>query len=78
MAYNPCQLSVVACNNGFTVWHYRTDDAWVDVRKSGYWEDAKALLYPGDALYLECRNFGKPFYPTVRVHQAPEGELDLQ
>ena len=78
MAYNPSQLSVLSSNNGFTVWHYRTDDEWISVRQSAYWEDAKPLLYPSDALYLECRSFGKPFYPTVRVHQAPDGEFYFQ
>ena len=77
MAYDYTQLCPVGSNNGFTIWHYRTDDEWVDVRRSGYWEDAKTLLYPGDALYLECHSFGKPFYPTVRVRRAPDGELDL-
>ena len=78
MAYNYAQLSAVAYNNGFTIWHYRTNDEWNEVHRPYYWEDAETLLRPGDALYLECRNFGKPFYPTVRVHQAPDGKFYFQ
>ena len=78
MAYNYNELSAVTYNNGFTVWHYRTNDEWNDVRRPAYWNDAMMLLRPGDAIYFQCRNFGIAFYPTARVHQAPDGGFYFQ
>ena len=61
MAYNPKGLSVLAYANGFTLWHYRTDDTLETVmrlpRKNdagewspGYFDAAADMLRQGDTI----------------------------
>lgn len=50
MAFQSKDLSVIAYANGFTLWHYTTEDAASDVDTSGYFNDAADMLRIGDML----------------------------
>ncbi len=52
MAYNPQNLSAISYANGFTVWHYRTNDPSAEVFAPGYFAYSSAMLRDGDAIYL--------------------------
>lgn len=51
MAFQSKDLSVLAYANGFTLWHYTTEDLATDVDTSGYFNDASDMLRVGDMLF---------------------------
>lgn len=55
MAYSSKDLSVLAYANGFTDWHYVTDDDLVAVTDGGYFNGANIMLREGDMLRVICR-----------------------
>lgn len=55
MAYNSFQLSVLAYANGFTQWHYRTDDTVEEVSRTGYFAGSD-MLRRGDHVLANCSN----------------------
>lgn len=57
MAYNSHNLSVLAYSNGFTLWHYRTEDTPEEVTAYKYFEPAADMLRAGDMLLI---NFAGP------------------
>ena len=68
MAYDPDQLSVMASNNGFTLWHYRTPDLVRDVIAPDYFKDAAHLLRPGDFVFANIR-IDQPYHFLLCVRQ---------
>lgn len=50
MAYQSRDLSVIAYANGFTLWHYTTEDAAGTVDTAGYFNDASDMLRVGDMI----------------------------
>lgn len=46
MAFDPSALNVIGYAHGFTLWHYRSDDA--DIDAPDYFAAAADLLRPGD------------------------------
>ena len=48
MPFDTRDLSVLAYANGFTLWHYKTDDRSID--QSGYFDPASELLRAGDMI----------------------------
>jgi hypothetical protein len=48
MAFTRANLTAIARGNGFTLWHYTTEDSAADVDLSGYFDDAAAELGVGD------------------------------
>jgi hypothetical protein len=48
MAYNPTHMSALTYANGFTLWHYRTNDVAIAVDTSGYFNAAAGMLRVGD------------------------------
>lgn len=51
MAFQSKDLSVLAYANGFTLWHYTTEDLATDVDTSGYFNDASDMLRVGDMMF---------------------------
>lgn len=45
------RLAVLAYANGFTLWHYRSEDDAAESAKAGYWSPARGLLHPGDFIF---------------------------
>lgn len=58
MAYLARNLSVLAYANGFTLWHYTTEDNDVSVGQIGYFSDASDLLRKGDIIIANCDTAG--------------------
>jgi len=52
MAYDPKNLSVLAYANGFTLWHYRTEDSRATVATPGYLNAARNMLRFGDVIMI--------------------------
>lgn len=52
MALATRDLSVLAYANGFTLWHYTTNDTAAAVLADGYFAAARDLLRQGDMLLL--------------------------
>lgn len=55
MSYKPNDLSVLSYANGFTLWHYVTDDPRADVEAEGYFDKAAAMLRPSDVIMTSLR-----------------------
>ena len=62
MAYDPHQLSAMSYANGFTIWHYRTEDSWRDIideewegRTHNYFAEAAAMFRPGDLVHVNSQ-----------------------
>lgn len=52
MAYDPKQLNVLTHANGFTMWHYRTDDDPLALYTPGYFDVSADMLRAGDMIIV--------------------------
>ena len=50
MSMNSKNLSVLAYSNGFTLWHYKTEDVKTVVSASGYFNDVANIFNVGDMI----------------------------
>ncbi len=55
--YNERNLSVLSYANGFTLWHYRTDDTRTTVLASGYFSEAADVVRKGDAIHCNLGDY---------------------
>ncbi len=58
MAYDPKNLSALAYANGFTLWHYRTNDVAADVDTVGYFNKAASFMRIGDFIITNANASG--------------------
>lgn len=54
MAFASSGLAALTTANGFTLWHYRTDDDRATVLSPGYFAPATHLLQPGDIVIVQA------------------------
>lgn len=56
--YNNKKMSVIAYANGFTLWHYRTQDTIKEVSEDGYFETLwqRGNINDGDIVILNCKD----------------------
>jgi hypothetical protein len=54
MPFSALGLSALTSANGFTLWHYRTDDLRATVLAPGYFAPAGAQLSPGDIVIVQA------------------------
>lgn len=54
MPFSALGLSALTSANGFTLWHYRTDDLRAAVLAPGYFAPAGAQLLPGDIVIVQA------------------------
>lgn len=54
MAYDARNLSVLSYANGFTLWHYRTEDPAAAVDNAGYFNEAARMLREGDFILVNA------------------------
>ena len=71
MAFKHANLSVIAYANGFTMWHYTTEDSLQDVL-SGYFDPVSHLMNKNDMIILNlcdmnCMMFIKSIEPNKTV-----------
>lgn len=55
MAFKNSQLSVIAYANGFTLWHYNTNDPIESIDKK-YFLNASKMLGVGDVIYITSQD----------------------
>ncbi|MFW5680287.1 MAG: hypothetical protein ACOC3D_08460 [Pseudomonadota bacterium] len=72
MAYDPIGLSALSYANGFTLWHYRSNDAAEEVDGLGYFDPAARLLRIGDFLFMNVAAQGEP-QNLIRVIASNDG-----
>ena len=56
MAFQNKNLSMIAYANGFTLWHYKTEDSPKTVLSNGYFNGAAYILENGDAIGIAIKN----------------------
>lgn len=54
MAFQNKNLSVIAYANGFTLWHYASDDAIATITASGYFDSVNTLMNTGDIVIVNA------------------------
>lgn len=52
MAFSPCNLSVLAYANGFTLWHYSAGAEGSAVAGDGFFDGARNLVSAGDIVMV--------------------------
>lgn len=77
MSYSSNNLSVLAYANGFTLWHYKTTDAAIDVDTQGYFDDAGDVMRAGDMILANTQTAGSPTAGIFLVGNATAGSVDL-
>ena len=77
MAYKSENLSVLSYANGFTLWHYRTEDAATVVDNSGYFNLAAKMLRIGDFLMLNAGLGTSPTHGMMVVVANAAGVVDV-
>ena len=81
MAYDSTNLSALSYANGFTLWHYRTKDSWIDLSVAGYFNDAASMLRVGDMIMvnsdLEASHGGRHGTMVVLRYQVG-GDVDAR
>lgn len=77
MAYQSKDLSVLAYANGFTLWHYTTNDAAADIDTTGYFNAAVDMLRTGDIIIANVDTAATPRAGLFLVASAAGGAVDV-
>lgn len=54
MAFQNKNLSVLAYAQGFTLWHYKTQDPMIDVNTPGYFNNILTICDTGDIVIINA------------------------
>lgn len=74
MSYQSKNLSALGYSNGFTLWHYRTDDALGDLTADGYFGvNAARMVRVGDFILLNTETTSEKPTSAVVVVTANSG-----
>lgn len=71
MSFRAQDLSVLAYANGFTHWHYRTEDP-LPVLLAGYFAGAAELFRPGDQISVTLLHPGRADLASLVVTALPD------
>ncbi len=77
MAYDPRNLSALSYANGFTLWHYRTEDMPADVDNAGYFNEAAKMLREGDFIFVNAGIGTAPSHGVFIVLSNSGGVVDV-
>ncbi len=77
MAYNSSNLSALTYANGFTLWHYKTNDDAAVVDTSGYFNDAAGMLRVGDFIFGNFDLDRTPSHGVMVVLSNAGGVVDV-
>lgn len=78
MAYSSKALSVLGYANGFTLWHYSTQDAAHNVANNGYFNSAAEMLRIGDFILANTSvGSSSPQHGIFVVASSQNGEVEL-
>lgn len=56
MPFSSSDLTVLAYADGYTLWHYVTDDSSQEVKNAGYFEEARDLFRNNDRIEIFAEN----------------------
>lgn len=77
MAYQSKDLSALGYANGFTLWHYRTNDLAAVVDDAGYFNAASRMVRVGDFILLNAGIGTTPTHGVVVVVGNVAGSVDV-
>lgn len=77
MAYRSQDLSALSYANGFTLWHYRTEDSAAEIDDSGYFNAASRMLRVGDFVLVNADLGEAPTHGVMVVVSNVDGVVDL-
>ncbi len=77
MAFEAKNLSGLAYANGFTLWHYKTNDTAATVDTSGYFNDAAGQVSVGDFIIANVDQDGTPGHGLFVVLSNASGVVDV-
>ena len=77
MAYDPKNLSVLAYANGFTLWHYTTNDTGAVADNAGYFNGAAEMVRVGDMILANVDTDGTPGAGIFLVNDNTGGGVDV-
>lgn len=78
MAYQSKNLSALGYSNGFTLWHYRTDDALAGVLAAAYFDGAARMLREGDVVIVNaCVDSGPRETAQLTVASSAGGSISM-
>lgn len=84
MAFTARELSILAYANGFTLWHYRTEDSLEtlthreDGTARGYFDAARELLQGGDQIIVNVIAAGRITVANLAVTAVdPAGSVEV-
>jgi hypothetical protein len=77
MAYDSNNLSALTYANGFTLWHYKTNDDDAVVDTAGYFNDAAGMVRVGDFIFGNFDLDGTPSHGVLVVLSNTGGVVDV-
>jgi len=77
MAYDSSNLSALTYANGFTLWHYKTNDTAAVVDTAGYFNVAAGMLRVGDFIFGNFDLDGTPSHGVMVVLSNTGGVVDV-
>jgi hypothetical protein len=54
VSYSSAGLSAISYANGFTLWHYRSDDTAAEIMAPGYFNPAHKMLRVADFIFVNA------------------------
>ncbi len=77
MAFQSKDLSVLAYANGFTLWHYTTEDTSAVVDSEGYFNAATDMVRVGDMVMANVDTDGTPASGIFLINGNTSGTVDV-
>ncbi|MCP5364898.1 MAG: hypothetical protein H6905_06700 [Hyphomicrobiales bacterium] len=77
MAFQSKDLSVLAYANGFTLWHYATNDNSNQTDAAQYFNSASDMLRVGDMILANVNQSGTPGAGVLVVTSNSGGAVDV-
>lgn len=77
MAFDPHNLSALSYANGFTLWHYRSDDMDAVIDDAGYFDEAYRMLRVGDFILVNAGVGTSPTHGMMVVISNSNGRVDV-
>ncbi|WP_445679220.1 hypothetical protein [Radicibacter daui] len=77
MAFRQQDMGVLAYSNGFTLWHYRSDDTAATVAAAGYFNAAAASLRAGDMVLASTAQSSSPAAKLIGIVSVASGAVTV-
>ena len=77
MSMNSKNLSVLAYANGFTLWHYRTEDTKATVLGAGYFDVVQNIFNVGDLIITSTDVEGERTTTMLVVKNLVNGNVQV-